>query len=247
MKIVVIGGSGLIGSYLVSKLGEHGHEAVPASPNTGVNTLTGEGLAEVLTGASVLIDVSNSPSFETDAVMEFFETSTRNLLAAEAEASVGHHVALSVVGTGRLPDSGYLEAKNAQEKLIAKSSMPYSIVEATQFYEFVGRIADSATEDGVIRVPDALIQPMAAEDVAAAVGRTAVGSPLNGKTEIGGPEEFRFGDLIQQHLALSNDPRTVVVDPHGTYFGTELEERSLVPGEGATLSETTYTEWLKSH
>ncbi|MFC5266574.1 SDR family oxidoreductase [Kribbella qitaiheensis] len=247
MKIVVIGGSGLIGSYLVSKLGEHGHEAVPASPNTGVNTLTGEGLAEVLTGASVLIDVSNSPSFETKAVMEFFETSTRNLLAAEAEAGVGHHVALSVVGTGRLPDSGYLEAKAAQEALIAKSSMPYSIVEATQFYEFVGRIADSATEDGVIKVPDALIQPMAAEDVAAAVGRTAVGSPLNGKTEIGGPEEFRFSDLIQQHLALSNDPRKVMVDPHGTYFGTELEERSLVPGEGATLSETTYTEWLKSH
>ena len=246
MKIVVIGGSGLIGSYLVSKLGEHGHEAVPASPNTGVNTLTGEGLAEVLTGASVLIDVSNSPSFETKAVMDFFETSTRNLLAAEAEAGVGHHVALSVVGTGRLPDSGYLEAKAAQEALIAKSSIPYSIVEATQFYEFVGRIADSATEDGVIRVPDALIQPMAAEDVAAAVGRTAVGSPLNGKTEIGGPEEFRFGDLIQQHLALSNDPRKVAVDPHGTYFGTELEERSLVPGEGATLSETTYAEWLKS-
>lgn len=243
----MIGGSGLIGSYLVSKLGEHGHEAVPASPNTGVNTLTGEGLAEVLTGASVLVDVSNSPSFETKAVMEFFETSTRNLLAAEAEAGVGHHVALSVVGTGLLPDSGYLEAKAAQEALIAKSSVPYSIVEATQFYEFVGRIADSATEDGVIKVPDALIQPMAAEDVAAAVGRTAVGSPLNGKTEIGGPEEFRFSDLIQQHLALSNDPRRVVVDPHGTYFGTELEERSLVPGKGATLSETTYADWLKGH
>jgi uncharacterized protein YbjT (DUF2867 family) len=246
MKIVVIGGSGLIGSRVVSKLGEHGHEAVPASPDTGVNTLTGEGLAEVLTGASVLVDVSNSPSFEAEAVMKFFETSTRNLLAAEAEAGVGHHVALSVVGTGRLPNSGYLDAKAAQEALIAKSSMPYSIVEATQFYEFVGRIADSATEDGVVRVPDALIQPMAAEDVAAAVGRTAAGSPLNAKLEIGGPEEFRFGDLIQQHLAQSNDPRKVEVDPHGTYFGTELEERSLLP-ENGQLSETTYAQWLKSH
>jgi uncharacterized protein YbjT (DUF2867 family) len=246
MKIVVIGGSGLIGSRVVSKLGEHGHEAVPASPDTGVNTLTGEGLAEVLTGASVLVDVSNSPSFEAEAVMKFFETSTRNLLAAEAEAGVGHHVALSVVGTGRLPNSGYLAAKAAQEALIAESSMPYSIVEATQFYEFVGRIADSATEDGVVRVPDALIQPMAAEDVAAAVGRTAVGSPLNAKLEIGGPEEFRFGDLIQQHLAQSNDPRKVEVDPHGTYFGTELEERSLLP-ENGQLSETTYAQWLKSH
>jgi len=247
MKIVVIGGSGLIGSYLIPELTEHGHEAVPASPDTGVNTLTGEGLAEVMAGASVVVDVSNSPSFEDEAVLEFFQTSTRNLLAAEAEAGVGHHVALSVVGSARLPDSGYLRAKVAQEKLISESSMPFSIVEATQFYEFVGRIADSATQAGRIEVPDALIQPMAAEDVAAAVGRTAVGSPLNGKIEIGGPEEFRFGDLIQQHLDLSNDPRKVVVDPHGRYFGTELEERSLLPGENGQLAETTYADWLKSH
>ncbi|GAA1609059.1 SDR family oxidoreductase [Kribbella sancticallisti] len=247
MKIVVIGGTGLIGSKLIGKLGEHGHEAVPASPNTGVNTLTGEGLAEVLTGASVVIDVSNSPSFEDAAVLEFFETSTRNLLAAEAEAGVGHHVALSVVGDDRLPDSGYLRAKVAQEKLIAGSSIPYSIVRATQFFEFVAGIADAGTENGVIRVPDARIQPMAAEDVATAVGRVSVGEPLNAATEIGGPEELTFEQLIQQFIDATGDQRKVVVDPHGRYFGTELAEHSLCTDAGATLAQTTYADWLKSH
>jgi uncharacterized protein YbjT (DUF2867 family) len=244
MKLVVIGGSGLIGSKLVTKLRDHGHEAVPASPNTGVNTLTGEGLADALGGADVVVDVSNSPSFEDAAVLEFFETSTHNLLDAEAAAGVGHHVALSVVGTDRLPDSGYLRAKLAQEKLIEGSSIPYSIVHATQFFEFVGRIADGATEGDTVRLPPVLFQPMAADDVAAALGRVAVGEPLGGSVEIAGPEQFRFDELVRRALVARDDPRTVVADPDARYFGAKLGERSIVPGEGARLGETRFEDWL---
>ena len=244
MKIVVIGGSGLIGSKLVTKLRDHGHEAVPASPDTGVDTLTGEGLADAVAGASVVVDVSNSPSFEDAAVLEFFETSTRNLLDAEAAAGVGHHVALSVVGNDRLPESGYLRAKAAQEKLIVGSSIPYSIVRATQFFEFVGRIADQATDGDTVRLPPVLFQPMAADDVAAAVGRAAVGEPLDGVVEVAGPEQFRFDDLVRRALASRDDPRAVLADPGARYFGTVLEEGSIVPGDGAVLGETRFDDWV---
>jgi uncharacterized protein YbjT (DUF2867 family) len=244
MKIVVIGGSGLIGSKLVTMLREHGHRAVPASPKSGVNTLTGEGLAEVLEGASVVVDVSNSPSFEDVAVMEFFKTSTGNLLTYEAAAGVGHHVALSVVGSDRLPDSGYLRAKMAQEKLIKESSIPYSIVRATQFFEFVKSIADSATDGNTVRLPPVRFQPLAADDVAIVVGRVAMESPLNGIVEVGGPEQFRFDELIRLGLSARNDPREVIADPHARYFGTELSERSLVPGDDALLGETRFEDWL---
>ncbi|XVQ14208.1 SDR family oxidoreductase [Spirillospora sp. CA-255316] len=243
MKIVVIGGTGLIGSKLVAKLGEHGHEAVAASPNTGVNTLTGEGLADVLTGASVVIDVSNSPSFVGDAPREFFETSTRNLLAAEAEAGVGHHVALSVVGTERLPQSDYFRAKIAQENLIEKSSIPFSLVHATQFFEFTKSIADSATDGDTVRLAPVLYQPMAGDDVAKTVGRVAVGSPLNGRLEVGGPERYRMDEFFRDVLAEWQDPRQVVADPHAQYFGCELEERSLVPGDDAARGEIRYQDW----
>ena len=244
MKIVIIGGTGLIGSKVVSKLTAHGHEAVPAAPNTGVNTLTGEGLAEVMDGADVVVDVSNSPSFEDAAVMEFFQTSTRNLLDAEAAAGVRHHVALSIVGSGRLPYSGYMRAKVAQEKLIRESSIPYSIVHATQFFEFILRIADSATEGNTVRIPPVLFQPMAADDVASAVGRVAVGEPLNDVVEVAGPEKFRFDELIRRALTARNDPRVVVADPEARYFGALLAERSLIPGDGARLGETTLRAWL---
>jgi uncharacterized protein YbjT (DUF2867 family) len=244
MKIVVIGGTGLIGSKVVTKLGEHGYQAVPASPNSGVNTLTGEGLAEVLEGASVVVDVSNSPSFEDTPVMEFFKTSTGNLLTYEAAAGVGHHVALSVVGSDRLPDSGYLRAKVAQEKLIRESSIPYSIVRATQFFEFVNRIADSATDGNTVRLPPVRFQPMAADDVASAVARVAMGPPLNRIVEVGGPEQFRFDELIRLGLSARKDPREVITDPHARYFGTELSERSLVPGDDALLGETRFKDWL---
>jgi len=245
MKIVIIGGTGLIGSKLVEKLREHGHEAVPASPDTGVNTLTGEGLAKVLAGADVVVDVSNSPSFEDAAVMEFFQTSTRNILAAEEAAGVGHHVALSVVGSERLPESGYMRAKAAQEKLISSSPIPYSIVHATQFFEFTMRIADSATDGNTVRIPPVLFQPMAADDVASAVGRVAVGAPLNGVVEIAGPEQFRFDDLIRRALTARGDPREVVADPRARYFGTLLKERSLLPGDGARIGETSLKTWLE--
>ena len=231
MKIVVIGGSGLIGSKLVNKLREHGHEAVAASPNSGVNTLTGEGLAEALKGASVVVDVSNSPSWEDAAALKFFETSTRNLLTYEAAAGVGHHVALSVVGTERLPESGYFRAKIAQEKLIKGSSIPYSIVRATQFFEFVGRIADEATEGNTVRLPPALIQPMAADDVASAVAKIAVGTPVNGTVEIAGPEQFRLDELIRRDLAARNDPREVISDPHARYFGGRAERENTCSGQ----------------
>lgn len=245
MKIVVIGGSGLIGSKLVKKLREHGHEAVGASPDSGVNTLTGEGLAEVLKGVSAVVDVSNSPSFEDAAVLKFFETSTRNLLTYEATAGVGHHVALSVVGTDRLSESGYFRAKMAQEKLIKESSIPYSIVHATQFFEFGKSIAAAATEGNQVRLAPVLIQPMAAEDVASAVARIAVGRPLNGVIEVAGPERFRLEEFIRRGLSARNDPREVVEDPDARYFGARLAELTLVPGEGARLGETRFDDWLR--
>jgi uncharacterized protein YbjT (DUF2867 family) len=244
MKVVVIGGTGLIGSKLVKKLREHGHEAVAASPDSGVNALTGEGLAEALKGASVVVDVSNSPSFEAAAVLSFFETSTRTLLTHEAAAGVGHHVALSVVGTERLSESGYFRAKIAQEKLIRESSVPYSIVHATQFFEFVKGIADAATEENTVRLAPVLVQPMAADDVAAAVGRTAVGTPVNGVIEVAGPERFHLDDFIRRGLSARNDPRNVVADPHARYFGAKLRELTLVPGDDARLGQTRLDDWL---
>ena len=244
MKIVVIGGTGLTGSKLVRKLREQGHEAVPASPESGVNTLTGEGLAQVLNGAAVVVDVSNSPSFEDEAVLKFFETSTGNILKAEDAAGVGHHVALSVVGTERLLESGYFRAKIAQEKLIRSSSIPYSIVHATQFFEFVKSIADAATSGNTVRLAPVLIQPMAAEDVAGAVGRIAVGSPVNGVVEVAGPEQFRLNELIQRGLRERHDPREVVADPEARYFGAVLGERTLLPGTDARLGETRFEDWL---
>ncbi|MEV5410413.1 SDR family oxidoreductase [Thermopolyspora sp. NPDC052614] len=242
MKIVVIGGTGLIGSKVVTMLGEQGHETVAASPRTGVNSLTGEGLAEALAGASVVIDVSNSPSFEDAAVLEFFETSTRNLLAAEVEAGVGHYVALSVVGADRLPDSGYLRAKVTQEHLIEKSSIPFSIVQATQFFEFVPAIADAATQGDTVRMPPVAFQPIASDDVAREIARIAVGSPLNGRVEIAGPERFRMDEFFRDALRTWGDPREVVTDPHARYFGAEPGERSLVPGDGAILGGTRYAD-----
>ena len=244
MKIVVIGGTGLIGSKLVTKLNEHGHETVAASPNTGVDTLTGEGLADALVGASVAVDVSNSPSFETAAVLEFFDTSTRNLLAAEAAAGVRHHVALSVVGTERLTESGYFRAKMAQEKLIKDSSIPYSIVRATQFFEFMKSIADAATDGNTVRLPPALIQPIAADDVATAVARVSVGSPVNGIVETAGPDEFRLDELIRERLSAIGDPREVVTDPRAGYFGIVPGLRTLLPGDDASIAETRLEDWV---
>ena len=244
MKIVVIGGSGLIGSKLVNKLREQGREAVAASPNTGVNTLTGEGLGEVLKGASVVVDVSNSPSFEDAAVLKFFETSTRNLLTHEAAAGVGHHVALSVVGTDRLSESGYFRAKIAQEKLIKGSSIPYSIVHATQFFEFLKGLADISMDGNKVRLPHVLFQPMAADDVAEGVGRVAVGAPVNGIVEIGGPEQFRLDDLVRRRLVALKDPREVIADPKALYSGAKISEKTLVPGNNARLGKTTFETWL---
>jgi uncharacterized protein YbjT (DUF2867 family) len=245
MKIVVIGGTGLIGSKLVSKLREQGHDAVAASPNSGVNTITGEGLADVLKGASVVVDVSNSPSFEGPAALTFFETSTRNLLVAEAKAGVGHHVALSVVGTERLSESGYMRAKMAQERLIGGSSVPYSIVHATQFFEFVKAIAAAGTDGNVVRLAPVLIQPMAADDVAAAVARVALGKPVNGIVEVAGPEQFRLDAFIQQGLEAQGDPRNVVPDPNARYFGAVLGERTLVPTGDARLGAIRFEDWLR--
>ncbi len=244
MKIVVIGGTGLIGSRLVKELGVHGHDAVAASPSTGVNSLTGEGLAEALRGASVVVDVSNAPSWEDAAVMKFFETSTRNLLAAGAGAGVGHYVALSVVGTDRLLESGYFRAKLAQENLIEASSIPHSIVRATQFFEFVKQIADYSTEGSKVRLPPALIQPMAADDVAIALSRVATSSPVNGTVEIGGPEQFRLDELVRRDLMALHDPREVISDPHGRYYGIPVSERSLVPDKDAQLGEVRFEDWL---
>ncbi|WP_394428187.1 SDR family oxidoreductase [Streptomyces sp. SGAir0957] len=243
MKIVVIGGTGLIGSKLVTKLEEQGHEAVPAAPNTGVNTLTGEGLAEVLEGAEVVVDVSNSPSFADDAVMEFFRTSTANLLRAEADAGVTHHVALSVVGTERLQDSGYFRAKQAQEELIKASGIPWSLVHATQFFEFVQGIAAEATHGDTVRLAPARIRPVYSDDVAAAVCRTAVGAPVKGVVEVTGPDTFRLDELVRDVLAARKDPRTVVTDPDATYFGVALRETTLLPGPDAHVGATRFADW----
>jgi uncharacterized protein YbjT (DUF2867 family) len=244
MKIIVIGGTGLIGTQVVAALTQQGHEAVPASPNTGVDTITGAGLAAALAGAQVVVDVSNSPSFADDAVLAFFETSTANLLAAEAAAGVGHHVALSVVGTDRPPQSGYFRAKLAQETLIRAGSIPFSILHATQFFEFVGAIAATSTVDGVVRLPPALIQPMASSDVAAAVAEVAVGAPLNDGVEIAGPQELRIDAFVADGLAAADDPRPVVAEADGRYFGVVLGERTLLPDPGARLAPTTFADWL---
>jgi len=246
MKIVVIGGTGLIGSGLVTKLKALGHEAVAAAPNTGVNTLTGEGLAEVLKKAQVVVDVSNSPSFEDAAVMNFFQTSTGNLLAYEAAAGVGHHVALSIVGSERISDSGYMRAKVAQEKLIKEGPIPYSIIHSTQFFEFAKRIADEATTGKSVRVPPVLFQPIAADDVVSAVAKVAISSPLNGSIEIAGPQQFRFDELIRQRLSGLNDSREVIADPNARYFGAKMSEDSLVPIGEAQLGETRFEDWLNS-
>ena len=245
MKIVVIGGTGLIGSRAVNKLREDGHEAVAASPNSGVNTVTGEGLAEVLKSASAVVDVSNSPSWEDTAVLKFFETSTRNLLTHEAAARVGHHVALSVVGTDRLSESGYFRAKFAQEKLIKESSIPYTIVHATQFFEFLKGLADISVVDGKVHLPPVLFQPMAADDVASAMGRIAAGQPVNGIVEIAGPEQFRVDELVRRRLASLNDSREVIADPNARYSGAKISEKTLVPDKNARLGETTFESWLR--
>ena len=253
MKIVVIGGTGLIGSRLVTKLTEHGHNAIPASPRLGINTITGEGLASALDGASVVVDVSNSPNFEYATALQFFERTTHNLLAAEATANVGHHVALSVVGTKTLSQSsdpetttaGYFRAKQTQEELIAASGIPYSIVHATQFFEFIKSIADASTVEGVVRVPPVAFQPMAADDVASGVGRVAAGAPVNGIVEIGGPERFRFEEPVRSVLAALNDPREVVTDSSAGYYRIPVGELTLVPGDGARLGETRLDDWLR--
>ena len=244
MKIVVVGGSGLIGKQLVSKLREGGHEAVPASLSTGVDILTGAGLAEALKGAQVLVDVTNSPSFEDAAVMAFFQTSTRNLLAAETAAGVGHHVALSVVGADRLPNSGYLRAKVAQEALIKAGEVPYTIVRATQFFEFLGRIADESTEGDTVRVPAAFMQPIASADVAAALADVAVGRPANGMVELAGPDAIRIDELVRHVLSAKRDQRRISSDVHARYFGTELSDRSLTPGDHPRIAPTHFEDWL---
>ncbi len=244
MKIVVIGGTGLIGAKVVAALREQGHEAVAASPRSGVNSLTGEGLAEALAGASVVVDVSNAPSFEDQAVLEFFRTSTRNLLAAEAAAGVGHHVALSIVGVDRSPDSGYFRAKIAQETLIESGPIPYSIVRATQFFEFIDGIADAATTGHEVHVAPVAFQPIAAADVASAVAAVAMRPPLNGRLEISGPERLRFDEVIERRLRARNDARRVIADPHASYFGAVPSEQSLVPLNGAHLGKIRFADWL---
>jgi uncharacterized protein YbjT (DUF2867 family) len=245
MKIIVIGGTGLIGSKLVKKLREKGQEAVAASPSSGINSVTGEGLAEALKGASAVVDVTNSPSWEDAAVLKFFETSTRNLLEHEAAAGVKHHIALSVVGTERLVQSGFFRAKLAQESLIKASSIPYTIVRATQFFEFVKNIGDFSTEGKQVRLPPALFQPMAADDVASALAEVATSSPVNGTVEIGGPQSFRLDELVRRDLAALKDPREVITDPHARYFGIEVSERALVPDQDARLGGTRFEDWLR--
>ena len=244
MKIVVVGGTGLIGTKLVAKLRELGHDPIAAAPNTGVNTITGEGLAEALRGASVVVDVSNSPSFDGPAALTFFETATRNILAAAGQAGVRHHVALSVVGAELLPESGYMRAKLAQERLIAKSSIPFTIVHATQFFEFVNAIAAAATEGNVVRLAPVLIQPMAADDVAAAIAGIAVGKPAHGIVQIAGPEQFRLDEFIEQGLEAHGDSRRVLADPNARYFGAMLSERTLVPDGDARLGAIRFETWL---
>jgi uncharacterized protein YbjT (DUF2867 family) len=244
MRIVVIGGTGLIGSKVVSRLTQRGHEAVAAAPNTGVNTLTGEGLDAVLEGASVVVDVANSPSFEAKAVMDFFRTSTGNVLAAARKADVRHYVALSVVGTERLPDSAYFRAKVAQERLIVESGIAYTLVHATQFFEFLGAIAQTSTDGDRVLIAPVRFQPMAADDVADFVAEAAVSPPLNGRLEVAGPEQFRFDELIRDFLRDKGDPREVVADPKAQYFGAELARDSLVPGENPRLGTRRLRDWL---
>jgi len=246
MKIVVIGGSGLIGTKLVNKLLQHGHEVVAESPASGVNTITGEGLAEALAGAQVVVDVANSPSFEDKAVLEFFETSGRNLLAAEATAGVGHHVALSVVGTDRLLESGYFRGKMAQEKLIKASKVPYTIVRSTQFFEFLGSIAQSETDGQTVRLSPALVQPIASDDVAAAMTDTTLGAPVNGTVEVAGPERVPLAELVQRFFS-AKDTRKVITDVHSRYFGAELNDQSLIPGDNARIGPTSFEAWLQSN
>jgi uncharacterized protein YbjT (DUF2867 family) len=243
MKIVIIGGTGLIGSKLVNRLLQNGHEAVPAAPGTGVNTLTGEGLAGAMDGAEVVVDVSNSASFEEKAAMEFFETSTRNLLAAEAAAGVRHHVALSVVGTERLSQSPYFRAKIVQEYLVTHSGIPYSIVHATQFFEFFWSIVADASDGNTVRVAPVGFRPMAADDVAKAVGRAAIGTPVNRVVEWAGPQEFRLDQLVREGLRDRDDLREVIADPAARYFGARIEERTLLPGDGVRLGEIRLDEW----
>jgi uncharacterized protein YbjT (DUF2867 family) len=245
MKIVVIGGSGLIGTKVVKKLTEQGHEVLAASPNTGVDATTGRGLAEALAGAAVVVDVSNSPSFEDGAVLAFFENSCRNLARVEREAGVRHHVALSVVGTDRLQDSGYFRAKLAQEGLIKTSGIPYTIIRATQFFEFLRAIADGATDDRRVRLSNASFQPIAAADVAKAVAHAALGSPVNGTIEIAGPERLPMSELVARYLRATNDPRQVVSDPQAGYFGARLDDRTLVPGDDPQLGTIRLEEWLR--
>jgi len=244
MKIVVIGGTGLIGSKLVTKLREAGQDPVSASPESGVDTYTGKGLEQALEGAEVVVDVSNAPAWDDAAVLDFFQTTSRNLLAAEATAGVSHHVALSVVGTDRLQDSGYFRGKLAQEEAITAASVPYTILRATQFFEFIGRIADSSTEGDTIHLPPVLVQPEAADDVAAALADVAVSAPVNGIVELAGPEAFRFDELARRLLSAKNDPRQVTTDVHARYFGAELDEHSLTPGENPRLAPTRFEDWL---
>ena len=244
MKIVVIGGSGLIGKKLVKLLGERGHKVVAASPSTGVNAVTGEGLAEALTGARVVVDVANAPSWEDKAVLEFFETAGRNLLAAETAAGVTHHVALSVVGTERLLASGYFRAKLAQEGLIKASQIPYTIVRSTQFFEFVGGIAQLSTEGQTVRLPSSLMQPIASDDVAAILADIAVGEPLKGMVEIAGPERIRMDELVRRYLTTTHDARTVITDPKARYYGIEVNDQSLIPGDHPRIGPTRFEEWL---
>ena len=244
MKIVVIGGTGLIGAKLVALLRQRGQEVLAASPDSGVNTMTGEGLSEALAGAQVVVDLANSPSFEDTAVMKFFQTAGRNLLAAERVASVPHHIALSVVGADRLPDSGYMRAKVAQENLIKASGTPYTILRSTQFFEFVGRIADESSDGNTLRVPAALIQPIVSDDVVAVLAEIALGPAVNGVLEVGGPERFRFDEIIGRALSVKNDKRKVMADAHARYFGTELDEESLIPGDTARIGQTRFDAWI---
>src|SRR5512142_646555 len=244
MKIVVIGGTGLIGKKVVMNLRQHGHEVVAASPSLGVNTVTGEGLAQALAGAQVVVDVANAPSWEDNAVLAFFETSGRNLLAAEAAAGIGHHVALSVVGTDRLLASGYFRAKMAQEHLIKASPIPYTIVRATQFFEFVGGIAQAATEGQTVRLPPVLMQPIASDDVAAVMADVALAEPLNGTVELAGPEPIRQDDLVRQFLNATGDARTVITDPQALYYGIAVNDQSLTPGDKPRLGSIRFEDWL---
>jgi uncharacterized protein YbjT (DUF2867 family) len=244
MKIVVIGGTGLIGSKLVEKLREDGHEPLAASPDTGVNTLTGEGLTEALEGAQVVVDVANAPMWDDAAVLDFFQTSSRNLLAAQAAAGVKHHVVLSVVGADRLQESGYLRAKVAQEETVRAAAVPYTILRATQFFEFIGRIADSSTDGNTVRLAPVFVQPESADDVAGALAEVAVSEPVNGIVELAGPEQFRLDELARRVLSARNDPRPVTADVHARYFGAELDDHSLTPGKNARIAPTRFEDWL---